>query len=216
MAGPLEVSRYRHVVWDWNGTLLDDVDVARGVVDKMLRRRGLAGLSVERYHAIFDFPIEDYYVKAGFDFEVDPFPRLADEFHAGYRPRWSECRLHTEALGVLEWLAVGEVRQTVLSASHQPALEEQVEFFGVQDHFAELVGIDDHHGGSKVAQGQRWLQAAEESAGEVVLVGDTAHDFEVAREMGVDCILVADGHQPRERLEECGVPVVDSLAELLR
>jgi phosphoglycolate phosphatase len=216
MSGLLDLDRYRHVVWDWNGTLLDDVDVARGVVDGMLRRRGLAGLSPERYHAIFDFPIEDYYLKAGFDFEVDPFPLLADEFHAGYRPRWSECRLHAEAIVVLEQLAAGAVEQTVLSASHQPALEEQVEFFGVSGHFVSLVGIDDHHGGSKVAQGRRWLAGLAESPDAVVLVGDTAHDFEVAREMGVDCVLVADGHQPRSRLERCGVPVLDSLAELLR
>lgn len=209
------LDRYRHVVWDWNGTLLDDVDVARGVVDGMLRRRGLAGLSAERYHQIFDFPIQDYYVRAGFDFDVDPFPRLADEFHAGYQPRWPECRLHEGAIAVLNRLESGQVEQSILSASHQPALDAHVELFGIRSYFVALVGTDDHHGGSKEDVGRRWATELGHSPDQVVLIGDTVHDFDVARAMGVDCVLVADGHQPYERLTGCGAPVINSLEELL-
>ena len=51
-------------------------------------------------------------------------------------------------------------------------------------------------------------------AGKVLLIGDTTHDFEVARELEIDCILVSHGHQDKERLTQHGVPVFDSFNEL--
>jgi phosphoglycolate phosphatase-like HAD superfamily hydrolase len=48
----------------------------------------------------------------------------------------------------------------------------------------------------------------------VLLVGDTAHDAEVARELGVDVVLVAGGHQSRKRLEATGELVVDGIEAL--
>ena len=210
----LNLHKYRHVIWDWNGTLLDDVDAARLVVDAMLRRRGLPGLSRERYHQLFDFPITDYYKNAGFDFERDPFPQLADEFHEAYDAAGGEMTLYDGALGALERVREHGAQQSILSAAHQPRLEEQVEFFGLREHFVGLVGIDDHHAGSKLEHGRRWIATLGLAPAAFVIIGDTVHDHEVADELGIDCLLVADGHQPRWRLEQCGVPVVDSLADL--
>ena len=210
----LDLDRYRHVIWDWNGTLLNDVDAARLVVDAMLRRRGLPGLSRERYHELFDFPITEYYRRAGFDFVRDPFPRLADEFHVGYEASAGEMALYDGAVGALELVSEHGLKQSILSAAHQPRLEQQVELYGVREHFVGLVGIDDHHAGSKAEHSRRWLAKQDRAPGEFVMIGDTVHDHEVAADLGVDCLLVADGHQPRRRLVQCGVPVVDSLAEL--
>ena len=50
---------------------------------------------------------------------------------------------------------------------------------------------------------------------EVVMIGDTVHDFEVAQAMGTDCILISNGHNSRERLEKTGVLVLDSLEEVI-
>ena len=210
----LDLDRYRHVIWDWNGTLLDDVDAARLVVDAMLRRRGLPGLSRERYHELFDFPITEYYRNAGFDFERDPFPQLADEFHEGYDAAGGDMALHSGAPRALELVRARGAEQSVLSAAHQPRLEAQVELFGVRDQFVGLVGIDDHHAGSKVEHGRRWLATLGLPPAAFVMIGDTMHDHQVANELGIDCLLIADGHQPRWRLEECDVRVVDSLADL--
>lgn len=210
----LDLDPYRHVIWDWNGTLLDDVDVARLVVDAMLRRRGLPGLSRERYHELFNFPITTYYERAGFDFARDPFPRLADEFHASYDASAGGMALYGGALGALERVSEHGLEQSILSAAHQPRLEQQVQRYGVREHFVGLIGIDDHFAGSKVEHGRRWIATLDGAPEEFVMIGDTVHDHEVADELGVDCLLVADGHQPRWRLEQCGVPVVDSLAQL--
>lgn len=210
----LDLTRYRHVIWDWNGTLLDDVDCARGVVDRMLRRRGLPGLTRERYQENFRFPIQDYYAAVGFDFAVDPFPELALEFHADYAPRSRECVLQPHTIETLQHLRQTGIGQSVLSAAEQTDLERHIEFFGLGHYFTHLVGIDDQHGGSKELHGQRWLTQLPHGPTEVVLVGDTKHDVDVAEALGVDCVLVANGHQPRGRLEQCGAPIVDRLDQL--
>lgn len=210
----VDAGRYAHVIWDWNGTLLDDVDLARRVVDAMLLRRGLPGLDRARYHEIFDFPIASYYERAGFDFERDPFAALADEFHSRYGARWRGCALQGGAEETLSWLGARGVAQSVLSASQQAKLDEQVDHFRLREFFQVVSGIDDHHAGGKYAQGEALVAGLGCDPREVLLVGDTAHDFDVAAAVGVDCVLIADGHQPRARLEACGAPVLGSLAEL--
>ena len=69
-----------YVVWDWNGTLLDDAEVCLAVMDRMLVRRGLPPIGdMERYREIFTFPVRDYYALAGLDMDAEPFTDLADE-----------------------------------------------------------------------------------------------------------------------------------------
>lgn len=211
----VDAARYAHVVWDWNGTLLDDVDLARRVVDAMLLRRGLPGLDRTRYYEIFDFPITSYYERAGFDFGRDPFAALADEFHSRYGARWRGCALRRGAEAALSALGARGVGQSVLSASQQGKLDEQVDHFGLRAYFQVVAGIDDHHAGGKEAQGLALVRELACEPGRILLVGDTVHDYEVALEMGADCVLIADGHQPRARLEQCGAPVLDSVAGLV-
>ena len=210
----LDLDRYRHGIWDWNGTQLDDVDAARLVVDAMLRCRGLSGLSRDRYHELFDFPIIDYYERVGFDFAHDPFPILATEFHAGDDAYTGRMALYTGALEALDRVSKHGLEQSILSAAHQLRLEQQVQRYGLRDYFVGLIGNDDHHAGSKVETGRRWIATQDRAPEEFIMIGDTVHDHEVADELGIDCLLVADGHQPRWRLERCGIPVVDSLTYL--
>jgi phosphoglycolate phosphatase len=205
---------YRHVVWDWNGTLLDDVDIVVDVMNTLLRRRGLPTLGHERYRELFCFPVRDYYAAVGLDLEREPFADLAAEWVAGFQGRWREARIRKDANIVIESLTGRGLSHSVLSAAERSLLREQVNHFGVASYFADLVGIDDHHAEGKVAAGRAWLAAQGFDTNEVLLVGDTDHDYEVGVALGVDVVLIDDGHQSRTRLERCGVPVVNSLFDL--
>ena len=69
MSFELRTIMVKTIIWDWNGTLLDDLDLSLESVNILLEERNLPALSVEKYKDIFCFPIVVYYVKAGFDFE---------------------------------------------------------------------------------------------------------------------------------------------------
>ena len=215
MTAVLDLSRYDHVVWDWNGTLLDDVGLAVAVMNGMLGRRGMPLLTTESYRAVFDFPVRDYYVRLGFDLATESWDAVAAEFIGAYRARWRECGLQDGARAALAWVASAEVGQSLLSAAHQEMLEAHVAHYGVADRFERSLGVSNWNAMGKEVHGRRWMAEQAFEPSRVLLVGDTVHDREVAREMGVDCVLVAQGHQPRAKLERCGVPVYGSLGEML-
>jgi phosphoglycolate phosphatase len=208
------LAHYRYVLWDWNGTLLNDLWLALEIANAMLHRRGLPVMNANRYRDIFDFPVAEYYRRAGFDFEREPFPVLAEEFIGEFNRRVKECDLHAGATEILAAIAGAGKRQAVLSASHQESLTSTVELHGVTHHFDALQGLGDNLAVSKAAAGQALLANIGIDPTSVVLIGDTTHDYEVAHGLGVACILVADGHQAHSRLAATGAPVVSSLLEL--
>jgi len=206
---------YTDVVWDWNGTLLDDAWLCRDIMNEQLVSRGLPALSMERYGAIFGFPVKTYYERAGFDFSEEPFEIPAREFIAVYEARRHEAALHDGVVGVLKQVHGAGVRQHLLSAYSHDSLNTIVAAHGLTGFFATLAGIPDVFAASKLQRGLELAEAIAGSDHRALLVGDTDHDWEVAAEMGIDCVLVPAGHQSLERLQACGVPVLQSLEELL-
>lgn len=207
--------RYSHVLWDWNGTLLDDLQIVVDVMNGLLAPRGLPALTVERYREIFVFPVRHYYAAAGLDLDREPFPVLAAEWITGFEGRWREAILHREAAAVLAQVTALGLAQSVLSAAEESLLGQQARHFGVDHHFHELAGTGDHHAEGKVDRGLEWLAGRDLDPGRVLLVGDTTHDAEVARALGIDIVLIDDGHQSRARLESTGAPVLGDLGALL-
>ena len=207
--------RYDHVIWDWNGTLFDDVDLVVEIADLMLVKRSLPGVDRARYLELFGFPVRGYYERVGFDLAREPFEELSVEFIAEYSARWRDHQLRPDARQTTAALEARGVTQSVLSASEQAMLDEVTAHFAIDERMMALVGIDDHHARSKLEQGFAHVEALHAPRERVLLVGDTEHDHEVAVAIGVECALVADGHAPRERLEATGAPTFDSLSAVL-
>lgn len=205
---------YRHIIWDWNGTLLDDAGLCIHITNGLLESRGLERLDAQRYQRLFDFPVRLYYERLGFDLEAESFEELGTEFIAAYERRRFECRLQAGARNVLEAISARGLSQSILSAYNRRSLEEIVKHHGLDGFFVELVGLDDHYAAGKVAHGRAWIRRMEHDPRQVLLVGDTVHDYEVACEIGTDCVLLPCGHHAASRLEACGVPVLLSLPAL--
>jgi len=203
--------KYKHIIWDWNGTLLDDVSECLAVLNELLRRRELPLLTQEQYRSRFDFPVIDFYIGMGFDFEKESFDSIAHDYHAEYVRKVKECRLQPGAREILHAFDEVGLSQSLLSAYQRERLKEAVTFFNLDVHFTKLIGMNDYYAHSKVENGKRWVNELPYNPGEILFIGDTCHDYEVAQAMGTDCILVTFGHQNRDRLAPCGVPLVDSL-----
>lgn len=209
------IANYQHIIWDWNGTLVDDLALNVDIVNSMLAQRGLAPVTRELYREVFTFPIQDCYAQIGFDFDREPFEQLSVEFIRSYKAGWNQSRLHRNGREVLEYVRASGKTQSVLSANHQETLREYVATFEIVHLFEHLVGLDHIQATGKVEEGRRLLEMLPYDSTEVLLVGDTLHDAEVADAIGVDCVLVAHGYQSRKRLEQSGRAIVDSLNELM-
>lgn len=203
------------MIWDWNGTLFDDVDLVVEIADLMLVRRSLPGIDRRRYLELFGFPVRGYYERVGFDLEQESFEKLSIEFIAEYQKRWGDYQLRSEAHRVIDWLDRKGVTQSVLSASEQAMLETVTAHFGIAERMTALIGTGDHHAVSKLEQGLAHIQSLSVPRRRILLIGDTEHDYEVADSIGIDCALVTEGHAPRERLEATGVATFNSLTKLV-
>lgn len=203
---------YRHIIWDWNGTLLDDLDLSIEVMNTLLARRDLPRLDRARYHALFDFPVRRYYERLGFDPARDSFEQLSGEFISGYDACRLRATLHRDAARALAAVRAAGLGQSILSAYRHETLHEIVEHFGLTAHFDHIAGLDNIHAHSKVALGRALVAQIGLASKDILLVGDTLHDLEVAHDLGVACALVAAGHHPAERLRASGAPVYDNLA----
>ena len=202
------------ILWDWNGTLLDDVEISRGILNGMLARRSLPAVSPERYREIFRFPIIDYYRLAGFDFAKEPYEVIAQEYIETYPIAAKDAPLAQGAAEILAAVRAAGFRQTIISACERETLQTQVASLGVDGYFDAICGADDGFGGGKEQVAARWLAQNSDDGERRFYVGDTLHDFETAKILGCTPILVTYGHQDRARLEQCGAVVIDSLTEL--
>jgi phosphoglycolate phosphatase len=203
------------IIWDWNGTLLNDIELCVLTINEMLGRRNLDLLTVEDYRKVFSFPVMDYYQKIGFDFNIEPFEIPALEFINRYNEQMNQCSLHQDALRVLNYFQSDGTRQFILSAMEQDALEDCLSHQQIR-HFFELIsGLDNHYAVSKMENGHRLISKLNLNATDMVLIGDTVHDYEVAIGLGCRCVLVANGHQSREVLNSTGALVIDRLEQIL-
>jgi phosphoglycolate phosphatase len=205
---------YDHIIWDWNGTLLDDQWLCIESINKLLSTRGLPILNKERYGTIFRFPVKDYYQEAGFDFTKESFEIPAMEFIQLYDKRKKECSLQSGALKVLEYFSKLGFQQYLLSASETGVLEEMTKHFGISHYFNIIKGLDNHYAHGKSELGKELLSMIEAPLGSIVMIGDTCHDKEVADLLNIDAILCTGGHFPENRLSVCGTRLIKELSEL--
>jgi phosphoglycolate phosphatase-like HAD superfamily hydrolase/membrane protease YdiL (CAAX protease family) len=211
-----QVTGIKHIIWDWNGTLLDDLDMCLDIIGGMLTERNLPAIDKESYLEIFDFPVKDYYQKIGFDFSQEPFETISDQFIGAYEKGRPDCDLIGGAREILAHAARLGLSQSILSASKNSYLLKAVEDYGIAGYFTAVLGIDNHHAAGKLALAQAFLESSSLDPQEMLLVGDTTHDGDIARAIGVNCVLIPNGHHSRSRLEETGFPVIDSLNDLRR
>ena len=138
------------IFWDWNGTLMDDVDFTHSCLNWMLETHGYPQrYDLAAYRELFGFPIEDYYRCAGFDFARHPYPELAARFMEYYNAGVPGCAVTAHAVDTLQTLARMGWQQAVLSASRRDYLIEQVSARGLQGFFTELLGLSGGCGGKR-------------------------------------------------------------------
>jgi phosphoglycolate phosphatase len=206
--------KYRQIIWDWNGTLWDDTWLCVEINNHMLQRRNLPTIDDSIYRDRLCFPVDRYYCQLGFDYECDPYSTLAEEFIAEYEDRRFECELQPGARELIQLLSDRNMPQAVLSAYQQDSLIQAVDYFRLTHFFDDIIGLNDIYAAGKVENGKQYIARQETNPDQVLFIGDTVHDFEVAQSMGVHCVLVACGHNSHSRLNACGVPVFKSLADV--
>lgn len=202
------------ILWDWNGTLLDDTHICVDAINILLRDRKKKEIGWQLYREIFTFPVRDYYTKAGFDFSEEAFEIPAMQFIEIYTETVKNARLFEGAVKALRRFEGQAHKQAILSAMEQDALVNLVKRHGIDKYFERICGIDNHYAAGKIANARKLISEIVHNRENTFLIGDTIHDHEVGEALGIKTILLSHGHQSRGRLESTGRPIVNNFEEL--
>lgn len=206
---------YQYVIWDFNGTILDDLDLCLDLLNQMLIKQAKPVLSVEAYKNVFGFPIKDYYIQAGLTFDVMSFDELSQFFIDRYQPASFHCKIHSGVIETLNQLEYLGIKSIILSASQTDNLIEQTKVLKIYDFFEHIIGTDNIKGQGKVERGIQFMKSSNIDPNVCIYVGDTIHDAEVAKALGVKVLLYAGGHQSENRLRTANERIIYDLSDII-
>ena len=204
----------KHIIWDWNGTMLDDRWLAIAAMNSVLASRNMDELTEDQYLQFFTFPVIEYYRRLGFDFEKEPFSVSGTEFINEYNARAFEPQLHDGIIDLIAELNENGVSHSILSASSQKILNKLAKHHNINHYFIAVLGQDNHYAYGKIATGKMWINKLDIAPKNTLFIGDTEHDLEVANAIGSHCALLSWGHSSTERLENRGINVFDAISDL--
>jgi phosphoglycolate phosphatase len=185
----------RHVVFDWNGTLIDDCALAVATVNTLLAERSMAPITREQYRRAFRFPISAFYRDLGFDVDDRGFSALMRRYLDLFNAQVDDCPLHAGARETIARLRAAAIRVHILSASNQDTLRRGLAAKGLTGAFEEVAGISDHLSAGKHEIGAALARALGADPRSVLYIGDTDHDYDVAQALGWRFLFVDHGHQ---------------------
>jgi len=201
------------IIWDWNGTLLDDVEYSKNTINIVLKKYGLKTISTEEYRDIFSFPVKDYYRKIGFDFSINPFEIVGADYIDLYNKDLNTCKLRNDAVEILKTIQTNNIQQIVISAREKESLIDDMNSYNILEYFTQIKGIEDIYAGSKEYLFEETLKKCQLSNDEILLIGDTIHDYEIAQKFGINFLLIKTGHQSLIHFKDCkNLKTIDNLS----
>ena len=198
------------VIWDWNGTILDDLSVSLDAVNYILANRALPPMDRDTYYDCLDTPIIKFYQRA-LNREDVPFEEISFEFNDYYKKHIDEIGLTNGIKDIIYSLKKMGIPQMIISASHISYIESALSGFGLDGCFEKIIAAEDYNAGSKVDRAEAYLDLADIAKNGRIVVGDTLHDYDMAQRIGAECILLTTGHEGRQKLEKTGAKVLDKL-----
>lgn len=204
------------VIWDFNGTIIDDVELTAASISVLLTRRGLSAIDREAHRQAFGFPVGNYYRRLGFDLSRESQSDLSDEFHEVYVAGIPDCSPNRGVRAILDHFAASGIPQFVLSAAQQEMVEAWAETLGVASYFRAIYGLEDRLAASKEQRASDLIGDFGLRPAETLYIGDTDHDIEVAEGMGCFPVAVLQGHHTCDRFDGLNCEVYRTFADLLK
>ncbi|MER5811601.1 HAD hydrolase-like protein [Streptomyces sp. NPDC002033] len=206
-----------HIVWDWNGTLLHDIDAVIAATNASFAELGFAAITLETYRDLYVVPVPKFYERLMGRLPTEEEWLVMDEtFHRHY---WAAAGTAGLAEGAREllsgWQADG-LTQSLLSLAPHEKLVPLVRTHGIERHFLRVDGRTGPSHTTKAGHLVRHMAAMESTgvtATRTILIGDAVDDALAAAHIGARAVLYTGGSHSRTSLESAGVPVVDTLAD---
>ena len=208
------VRNKKHIIFDWNGTLIDDTWIFVDILNVLLKPRNIETITIEQYRKLFCFPIKQFYKKLGINYNKQSFLQLEKDFVKEYKMRMYLPGLFSDTITTLDMLLEKGIKLSILSASNQNILEKLLIHYQIKDYFNYIKGVDNYGAKGKTENGLTLLKQIQCHKKDVLIIGDTDYDYKIAKTLEVDSILISSGHQGEERLNCISDNVIKSIGQL--
>ena len=206
----------KHIIWDFNGTLLSDAQLGVDCDNHVFDVLGLPRITIDDYRQHMTMPVRDFYTALGVDLNVYKYETISRLWLDRFNQHAVSVGLVPGTLELTARLKAAGFTQSILSASYEKSLLEQCEALGIDAYMDEIGGLGDESAQKKTDIGRRQLEKLGLKGEDCVLVGDMVADSELADALGTDCVLVPWGHNSKARLEKTGRIVVRDMEALER
>lgn len=207
--------KVKNIIWDWNGTLINDVAISCRILNEMLAERGLQSLSLEQFQRIYEHPAIRIYERAGFDLINESFELIAQDWHARYQHSAADIQLHHDSLMILDKCQRSGIDQYIISALPHDILTHNVKALQLESYFSFIKGLEDSYARSKIENAKNLMESMSLDPNSTIMIGDSAHDYETAKAINIDCLLVGRGYEHIDRLTQLNTRVINSFTECL-
>ena len=206
--------KFDYIVWDWNGTIVNDAWVFVDVMNFFLKMKGLPQTSLDDYKKNFGFPIQNYWKTLGFKFNNKEFNLLNKSFIEEYQKRIFLPKLQPGVVGLIKKINKLKIKQFILSASENSLLHKSVGFYRINYLFEDVLGVDNLNAVGKISLAKYLFKKNNLHLKKTLVIGDTKYDLDVAQALGCMALLVSHGHIEHKRLLDLNVPLVRSVEEI--
>jgi phosphoglycolate phosphatase len=198
----------RNIIFDWSGTLVDDLPAVFKASNFVLTQAGKQEMSLEQFRAEFSLPFAKFYDRHT---PHVPMPQLEDWFHAEFKRIQTSVRELPHAREFLEFCRAKKIRTFLLSSVHAGHFKAQCRVTGF-DSLLDRPYTDVWDKREKIHE---ILSENDLRAGETLFIGDMEHDIKTARHGGVHSCAVLTGYNTLEQLRNAKPDlIVEHLSEL--
>lgn len=196
------------VAFDWNGTILADTYAVFAADNEIIKYLGLPPNTFYNFQKYFDVPVIKYFEALGADKKQlhAESEKIAKIFHDFYEPRAKHVRTRAHARTVLNWLQKQKISAAIFSNHVIESINEQLKRLKIQSYFQGVLANSINHSAyterTKKTKLENYINRHKLSPQEVLIVGDTIEEIEIAKELGTMCVAITQGNCATDRLKK--------------
>ena len=207
--------RYELIVFDWDGTLLDSASAIVEAIQSACRDLGIPEPSDARARHVIGLGLSDAMRHAVPELAPDDYGRMVERYRHHYLSRDHELRLFEGVEGMLAQLAEAGFLLAVATGKSRIGLDRALRTSGLGPRFVASRCADECFSKPHPQMLEELMDELAVAPERTIMIGDTTHDLQMARNAGVDSIGVAYGAHPRAALEALTPRVIaNEIAEL--
>lgn len=209
-------------VFDWNGTLFDDLHANLAGANAALAIASLPAIDLETYQRTMLFPISDFYYHHGVTAEVfaKEHERILNAFLETYESEADECGLRDKTLDILSALVDEGYECIILSNHFMDEVMGRVQKFEIEGYFSEISCNTKGciKGATQLNKEERlkaYIRNGNYDSSSSFIIGDSLEEPAIADRLGLRSFSVTGGCFDAQRLFKQNTEVINCFSELL-